>query len=90
MVQHLASDRRSRLRINSSSIYSFDLVTVGDDTVIPDECKIGKNTAISGVTDKEDYPDGQLQAGEVYSLRQVTENESSRYYFSRRQQQPDG
>ena len=49
----------------NASIYSFDLVTVGDDTVIPENVTIGKNTAISGVTDKEDYPDGQLASGEV-------------------------
>ena len=40
-------------------------MTVGDDTVIPENVTIGKNTAISGVTDKEDYPDGQLASGEV-------------------------
>ena len=49
----------------NASIYSFDLVTVGDDSVIPENVTVGKNTAISGVTDKEDYPNGQLASGEV-------------------------
>ena len=49
----------------NASIYSFVLVTVGEDSVIPDGVKIGKNTAISGTTDKEDYPNGILESGEV-------------------------
>ena len=40
-------------------------MTVGEDSVIPDGVKIGKNTAISGATDKEDYPNGILESGEV-------------------------
>ena len=44
-------------------VYAFNLVTVGDDTVIPDGVTIGKNTAISGVTTKEDYPDNVLEGG---------------------------
>ena len=49
----------------NASIYSFGLVTVGEDSVIPDGVKIGKNTAISGTTDKEDSPNGILESGEV-------------------------
>ena len=49
----------------NASIYSFGLVTVGEDSVIPDGVKIGKNPAISGTTDKEDYPNGILESGEV-------------------------
>ena len=49
----------------NASIYSFGLVTVGEDSVIPDGVKIGKNTAISGTTDKENYPNGILESGEV-------------------------
>lgn len=45
-------------------VYQFDLVTVGENSVIPEGVKIGKNTAISGVTKAEDYPDGYLQSGE--------------------------
>ena len=44
-------------------VYAFNLVTVGDDTVIPDGVTIGKNTAISGVTTSEDYPNNTLDAG---------------------------
>ena len=44
-------------------VYQFDLVTVGEHTVIPDGVEIGKNTAISGITVKEDYIDGRLESG---------------------------
>lgn len=46
------------------NIYSFGLVTIGEKTVIPSNVKIGKNTAISGVTELADYPDGVLESGE--------------------------
>ena len=46
-----------------AKVYQFDLVTVGEHSVIPDGVKIGKNTAISGVTEPSDYPDGQLESG---------------------------
>ena len=49
----------------NASIYSFGLVTIGEESVVPDGVQIGKNTAISGVTEKEDYPDGILESGEV-------------------------
>ena len=45
------------------NIYSWGLVTVGENSVIPDGVAIGKNTAISGVTVSEDYPDGALPGG---------------------------
>ena len=45
-------------------VYQFDLVTVGEHSVIPENVKIGKNTAISGVTTPEDYPDGALASGD--------------------------
>jgi glucose-1-phosphate adenylyltransferase len=44
-------------------IYSFGLVTIGENSVIPDNVKVGKNTAISGVTVPEEYPDGILRSG---------------------------
>ena len=44
-------------------VYRADLVTIGENSVIPDDVKIGKNTAIKGVTAAEDYPDGQLPGG---------------------------
>ena len=46
------------------SVYAFGLVTIGENSVIPPNVKIGKNTAISGVTVPEDYPDGLLDSGE--------------------------
>ena len=45
-------------------VYQFDLVTVGEHTIIPENVKIGKNTAISGITTAEDYPDGLLASGD--------------------------
>ena len=47
------------------NIYSFGLVTIGENTVIPEGVQIGKNTAISGVTVREDYPGGVLESGET-------------------------
>ena len=46
-------------------IYSFGLVTIGENSVIPDGVQIGKNTAVSGVTIREDYPNGILESGET-------------------------
>ncbi len=47
------------------SVYCFGLVTVGDNTVIPANVQIGKNTAIVGHTAAEDYPEGILASGET-------------------------
>ena len=49
----------------NEKIYSFGLVTIGENSVIPESVQIGKNTAISGVTSREDYPDGVLESGET-------------------------
>ena len=49
----------------NASIYSFGLVTIGEKSVIPDGVQVGKNTAISGVTSREDYPNGILESGET-------------------------
>ncbi len=46
-------------------VYAFGLVTIGGDSVIPDGVTIGKNTAISGVTESSDYPNNELAAGET-------------------------
>ena len=45
-------------------VYQFDLVTIGEHSVIPENVKVGKNTAISGVTTAEDYPAGELASGD--------------------------
>lgn len=44
-------------------IYNSELVTIGENSVIPESVQIGKNTAISGVTTREDYVDGMLESG---------------------------
>lgn len=44
-------------------IYNSELVTIGENSVIPDGVQIGKNTAVSGVTTKEDYENGILESG---------------------------
>ena len=46
-------------------VYSYGLVTIGENTVIPSNVKIGLNTAISGKTEESDYPDGILASGET-------------------------
>ena len=46
-----------------TKVYQFDLVTIGENSVIPDGVRIGKNTAIKGVTVPEDYPAGALPSG---------------------------
>jgi glucose-1-phosphate adenylyltransferase len=33
--------------------------------VIPPGVRIGKNTAVTGVTNAEDYPGGVLESGEI-------------------------
>ena len=45
------------------AIYGFGLVTIGEKSEIPANVVIGKNTAISGVTTPDDYPDGKLASG---------------------------
>jgi len=44
-------------------IYGDDLVTIGDDTVIPSNVTVGKNTVISGGTSDDDYINGVLPSG---------------------------
>ncbi|MBD9018460.1 MAG: glucose-1-phosphate adenylyltransferase [Coprococcus comes] len=48
-----------------SDIYNSGLVTIGENSVIPAGVQIGKNTAISGITVKEDYVQGALESGGV-------------------------
>jgi glucose-1-phosphate adenylyltransferase len=45
------------------SVYAFGLVTIGENSVIPEGVTIGKNTAIFGVTVPSDYPEGALKSG---------------------------
>ena len=46
-------------------VYSFGLAVVGENTEIPADVKIGKNTAVTGKTLPEDYPGGVLESGET-------------------------
>ncbi len=50
------------------SVYAYGLAVVGEDSVIPANVRIGKNTAISGITVPEDYPDGMLAGGEILDV----------------------
>ena len=46
--------------------YGKDVLTViGEKAVVPPDVKIGKNTAVTGITLPEDYPDGVLESGET-------------------------
>jgi len=47
----------------NKKIYAADLVTIGENSSIPDNVSIGKNTAISGITVPEDYSNGNLVSG---------------------------
>jgi len=62
VVMGIGRDVPNRLK---PSVYSFGLVTIGENSVIPGKVQIGKNTAISGKTTAEDYPDGVLDSGET-------------------------
>ena len=51
--------------VEKPKIYNSGIVTIGENSVIPDGIKIGKNTAISGATVPEDYTDGMLPGGGI-------------------------
>lgn len=46
-------------------IYDFGLTVIGENTVIPPDVRIGRNSAVTGNTVPEDYPGGQLPGGEI-------------------------
>ncbi len=54
-------ERPSRLE---PKIYNSGLVTIGENSFVPNNVRIGKNVAISGITVAEDYPNGVLESGE--------------------------
>ena len=58
----IGSDIPNKMR---PDIYNSGLTTIGEKSVIPSGVQIGKNTAISGVTSKEDYIGGVLESGET-------------------------
>lgn len=47
-------------------IYTDGIVTIGENSVIPAGIKIGKNSAVSGVTYAEDYENGELPSGRTF------------------------
>ncbi len=51
--------------VYNPKVYDSMLVTVAENSVIPSGVRIGRNTAVSGVTTKEDYPNGLLASGQV-------------------------
>ncbi len=57
----VGDDSPSRL---DPKIYAFGLATIGENSFIPSNVNIGKNTAISGKTTAADYPNGVLASGE--------------------------
>ena len=70
----LAGGQGSRLgvlteKVAKPAVYAFGIATVGERSVIPDNVRIGKNTAISGITVPEDYPDGELAGGQVITAK---------------------
>lgn len=46
-----------------TKIYAADIATIGESSYIPQNVTIGKNTAISGITEASDYPNGVLESG---------------------------
>ena len=48
----------------NAKVYSFGLATIGENSIIPSNVTIGKNTAIVGPTEQADYPNGVLESGE--------------------------
>lgn len=49
--------------IYDPEIYNTDLIVVAESSIVPNGIKIGKNSAISGVTEYEDYKDNILLPG---------------------------
>ena len=47
-----------------AKIYAFGLATIGENSYIPADVKVGKNTAISGITTPTDYTNGVLASGD--------------------------
>ncbi|MCH5273088.1 MAG: glucose-1-phosphate adenylyltransferase [Lachnospiraceae bacterium] len=45
-------------------IYTHGMVTIGENSIVPDRVRVGKNTAIFGGTTLDDYPRGILASGE--------------------------
>ena len=61
---HLGVGKFARNEYNPK-VYNADLVTIAEDSVIPDGVSIGQNTALFGITTIDDYKDGLLASGQV-------------------------
>ena len=48
----------------NAKVYCSDLAVIGEKSVVPDNVSIGRNTAISGVTEASDYANGLLESGD--------------------------
>ncbi|MBQ9157063.1 MAG: glucose-1-phosphate adenylyltransferase [Eubacterium sp.] len=71
LAEHVIIGERAQLGVFEEAenkykpgVYAGGLVTIGEDSVIPPDVKIGKNVAIVGETVPDDYPDGILASGE--------------------------
>lgn len=49
--------------IENPKVYNSGIATIGENSIIPSDVKIGKNTAIFGVTELDDYNDRMLVSG---------------------------
>lgn len=58
----IGSDAPNRMR---PDIYNGGLATIGENSRIPPDIQIGKNTAVSGATEAADYLNGILESGET-------------------------
>ena len=61
VVVNFGEDKPSKL---DAKIYAGGLVTIGENSYVPNNVSIGKNVAISGITEASDYPNGVLEGGE--------------------------
>lgn len=51
--------------IKQPNVYNSGIATIGENSIIPSGVKIGKNTAIMGITEENDYPEGILESGGI-------------------------
>lgn len=58
------------------AIYDFGLATIGEDSIIPEHVRIGRNTALMGRTTDEDYPDGLFRSGRTLIKPEVKDGEA--------------
>ena len=53
------------VNVYKPEIYGFGIAAIGENSVIPPNVTIGRNTAVSGITSLSDYVDGALASGGV-------------------------